>query len=103
MTQEGGGGRAESVRYVSLEFEGGPGGDLGGPGGPDCVLIWLSSAHSQVFKSRVRMERRTGLRAEPWGILNNEKRAKERKKRRDNSNEKPSEEDVSVGGGGAGL
>lgn len=93
---------------MSLEFKGGPGGDLGGPGGPDCVLIWLSSAHSQVFKSRVRMERRTGLRAEPWGILNNEEPAKERKEKCDNSNEKPSEEDVSVGGwggrgGGAGL
>lgn len=36
MTQEGGGGRTESVRYVSLEFKGGPRGDLGGPGGPDC-------------------------------------------------------------------
>ena len=46
------------------------------------------------------MERRTGLRAEPWGILNNEEPAKEKKKKRNNSNEKPSEEDVSVGGGG---
>lgn len=31
------------------------------------------------FKSRARMEKRRGLRAEPWGILDNEEPGKDKK------------------------